>query len=64
MRNTASFTCLTAYNAKHGFFYITLIVWQYKRPQVLTGEPLTGTSSLTEGLPKDYNVIRPDFEMI
>jgi len=33
--------------------YFTLIVsWQYKRLKVLTGDPITGTTSLTEGLPK------------
>ena len=32
--------------------YFTVIVSQYKRLQVLTGEPLTGNTSLTEGLPQ------------
>ena len=32
--------------------YFTLIVSQYKRLQVLTGEPLTGNTSLTVGLPQ------------
>ena len=37
--------------------YFTLIVsWQYKRLKVLTGEPITGTTFLTEGLPKVNNV--------
>ena len=33
--------------------YFTLVVFQYIR--LLTGKPLTGTTSLTERLPKDYN---------
>ena len=35
--------------------HFTFIAWQYKRLQVLTGEPLTGTTSLTQGLPKVHN---------
>ena len=38
--------------------YFTLIVSrQYKRLKVLTGESITGTTSVTEGLPK-VNIVK------